>query len=553
MENTRKFTRNLMAKFPSWMKMAKDPMSVGAQFLDVFGVTLEEFKDEMDYVAKNFYIETADIEMVDIMYKIPLSKETILDFESQDIHATGLNENPEVFIKHKEGDSQEVSMVRRVRHLYHKDASLPVGLANRDDGYLYLRINMDSVEDKNNPFQYIEINEARHYTIEYHHVWNAFDEFGFLLGLNRLHLERNKDYKERILDVFRNPGSSTNKGIVNGVARELGINKESVKVTNLNESVYSEELVAPDGTPTKKMREYAKGINDNLKFAIDTLNLGEAYWQSIENNNLGIHFLPHIWDIDETLFETEEFQSGIGYGDDLKVNKPNIEESTIRDFRLNVSLIGYYEDFEEFFPEVSFQYKIYAKGKLLEDSYEEEPFKFTIQAAEDFEQKYSLTATQKFNYLHRVMFNDKKKFKDNNDIKFIHFGKSNDFLNNQKNPIQRLSMYLDTSDEYQSNKIPEMKVVWEGKDGNEYDFVYKTRDQWINPQSNNQGTRTSTIVTSGTYYDRENEVFELGRGNFNEEIRTTSDFMQGRYDTNFVTIQNGEIKLNFESINQIKK
>ena len=30
-----RFTENMMARFPSWMKMAKDPDSVGAQFLDV--------------------------------------------------------------------------------------------------------------------------------------------------------------------------------------------------------------------------------------------------------------------------------------------------------------------------------------------------------------------------------------------------------------------------------------------------------------------------------------------------------------------------------------
>ena len=87
------FTENMMAKFPSWMKMAKDTNSIGAQFLDVFGVTFDQLKQEMDDTIENFYIDTANVEMVDILYKIPLVTVDVDDFyDVDDVHIVGLLE-----------------------------------------------------------------------------------------------------------------------------------------------------------------------------------------------------------------------------------------------------------------------------------------------------------------------------------------------------------------------------------------------------------------------------------------------------------------------------
>lgn len=542
MENTRKFTRNLMTKFPSWMKMSKDPASVGAQFLDVFGITFEEFEEELNYISQNIYIGTADTDLIDILYRAPLTEDVVSDFETQFI---------DIVIKHHDGGIEKVNIVDRVRHLYSRKAKLPTGLINREDGYFYLRINREKILDPLDPIHYIQVNQARHYTVEHHHVWNAFDEFGFLLGLKRLPLESNELFKKRILDVFKNPGGSTQKGILNGLSRELGISKEELKVFSLNDTVHNKKLIRPDGSPTKKMQEYAKNINEKLKFTVDTLNLGEAYWESLEEENLGIYFLPHIWDIDSTIFKTEEFQSGIGFGDDLKVTKPILAESTYRDFQLNVSLVGYFEDYEEFFPEISFEYKIYAQGKILEHSYEEEEFKYTTVASEVFEQDYTVIASQEFGYLHEFLFDDPNNFKKTEDMQFINFGKSNEFLNNQTDNLQRLSLYLSTENDRQSNKIKNLKIDWLDTEGNEHSYIFDNRDKWLNPQVNAAGQPTSTPVTSGTYYNLDEEGLELGRGDFQEEMKTTSDFMRGNYQTNFTLIQDGKIKLNFENINQL--
>lgn len=543
MNTTRKFTRNLMAKLPSWMRMSKDPDSIGAQFLNVFGISYEEFEEEMNYVQNNFYIETADVEMVDILYKIPLKRETILDFENN-------NRIANATIVDSEGQERDLTISKTLRRFYSTNENLPLGFLSREDGYLYLRVDMSSIQDKENPFNRVEIFEASHYNVEYHHVWNAFDEFGYLLGLKRLPLEPNDSFKNRILDVFKNPGSSTREGIKNGLARELGLSRDELKIYKLDESAFQDELVKPDGSPTKRLRDYARRINQKLKFTVDTLNLGEAYWHSLEEENIGIYFLPHIWDIDSSLFETKEFQSGVGYGDDLKVNKPEVDEDTYRNFTMSVSLVGYYEDFEEFFPEIYFQYKIYAEGKILENSYKEEEFKYKIIATEEFDQQYSVRASQEFLYLEQFLFDTKSNFEDIPGTEYINFGKSNEFLNNQTDNLQRLNLYLNTSNPNNSNLVSNLNIEWEDTAGATHNYIFDTRDKWLNPQKNTSGQPMSTVITSSTYYNEEDGGLELGKGNFSEEIKTTSDFMRGRYDTNFILVKDGELKLNFENIKQ---
>lgn len=54
---------------------------------------------------------------------------------------------------------------------------------------------------------------------------NTFDFFGDIVKMSRLDGESNADYKQRIMDFFANPGSSTYFGIINNITRDLGLSK----------------------------------------------------------------------------------------------------------------------------------------------------------------------------------------------------------------------------------------------------------------------------------------------------------------------------------------
>lgn len=56
-----------------------------------------------------------------------------------------------------------------------------------------------------------------------HHIFNALDEHGVVLGLERLHEEHNAAYKRRLLDVMVHRAGSTYAGLLHGITRELGL------------------------------------------------------------------------------------------------------------------------------------------------------------------------------------------------------------------------------------------------------------------------------------------------------------------------------------------
>lgn len=533
------FTQNMMAKFPSWMKMAKDPDSIGAQFLDVFGLTFHAFEKEMNEIEENFYIETAHTDMIDILYKVPLASPVILDME--DIES--------VLIEQNNGNTQLVFDSINLRDFYQREVALPKFFADRASGYLYLRVDFTLIEDTEQPFKSIIVNGAPQYEVELHHVWNAFDEFGLLLGLQRLPYERNTAYKERLLDVFRKPASVTREGVKNGLARELGLETEEIQIVPFSTNTFNSELIKPDGTPTEKMTHYAKQINDNLKFTWDSMNFGEAYWFSVEQDNLGIDFLPHIWDVDASLFGTKAFQSGIGHGDDLKVTAPK-EESSAKEFKAFVSLMGYYEQSEDIFPEIAFQYKIYAKGKVLEQDYEEQSFRYTVQAAETFKQEYQVIGKQEFDYTIRTDFDNTNAFEAGNDRDKIKFGKSNDFLHTQTDTIFRLGMQLSTTTDTDSNRIPDLGVVWEDTAGAEHTFSFKTEDDFLIDKTNVSGNPLTNVVYTDVSYD-DIDGIGLGYGAFKKDIDTTIEWQQGSYTTETTLVRNGGVTLNLDRMARI--
>lgn len=57
---------------------------------------------------------------------------------------------------------------------------------------------------------------------KFHHIWNAFDDFGLILGIYRIPGETNESFKRRILDVTTNVASQKYPGVLFGAIRELG-------------------------------------------------------------------------------------------------------------------------------------------------------------------------------------------------------------------------------------------------------------------------------------------------------------------------------------------
>lgn len=218
-----KYTKQILEALPHWFKIRKESNdSIGARFLNICGLRLDEIRDVMKYAYEQCYIDTADIDQADFCYKafIPMPHRAE---DINAVHATSTLLNRASSLKAFFGIDIEYL---KNKPLYTSDTYY----LDEERNIIYVRkkYNADAIHDNGK----IDISFKNGFTEVYdlmpHQIWNYFDEFGALLSCPRIPEESNVEYKERILDVFENPAGASLPGLINGIARELAIRKKII-------------------------------------------------------------------------------------------------------------------------------------------------------------------------------------------------------------------------------------------------------------------------------------------------------------------------------------
>lgn len=522
-------TKQMQAMLPQWMKMAKDPNSNGAKFLDVFGLEFKDLEDYLDKILTDQYIGTADVGQVDVIYKIPAALPVILNIE-------------ELGLVHLQTDTEVLSLpvMSTLRRFYSNDRH--VAILDKAEGYVYVRLMPDYLDEADiyKPFNYMDIQGTIHYEYSLHHVWNPFDEFGLLLGVERLFGERNAGYKERILDVFRKPGNSTREGLTNAISRELGVENADIEVNEFASYAFRESLLDETGRPTRQFMDYVQRVNDVFGFTWDNMAWGEAYWRSVEESNIGIDYLPHIWDPSMEGWRMTDFQSGIGDGDDLKVEAPR-EEPNRRKFKYKVGLRGRNSGLERMDPEISFKYKIVAKGKILDQEYRPEVYRYTVVASEVIKLNYLIRATKDYYYKTVVDFNPSTsgyQFDDpsNPSIEIVK-GTTNLSQTNPSKAFYRVNTYFSTRSKTDTPMISEFVIKWRDTAGTKHDFTLTSQEDFTR---NDAYVDTDFIDMLATVDGK----LELGYGDFYYMMDTYGSLREGTHTQTVEIKRSGSIHLN---------
>lgn len=232
------YSERLRAMFPTWSAIRKDPESVGAQFLSAVGINLDEVEWMLGYAYEQVYIQTADVTHIDLVYKarIPNSLTPNMNYRIQGGSHVLIQEVSELsFIEGIKSGGAHASLQHDIScYVDFEKKSVYVKQAfGKSDAYpngcLTLTVYNEQFPDEEPVFEQLPLT--------YSPVWNFFDEFGLLMGVSRLEGERNAPYKERILDVFRRPSSAAKTGLINGIARGLGL------IRQLNWKDSSRELI----------------------------------------------------------------------------------------------------------------------------------------------------------------------------------------------------------------------------------------------------------------------------------------------------------------------
>ena len=220
--NFAKHTEDILDMLPYWFKIRKkSENSIGARYLNIAGLELDDARYALDWAYDQCYIESADINQADFCYKaiLPMSRKlsevtqvralnTIL-YEAETLKDFfGINRHGIADVNLHSFESFFLDIKRNIIYVRKK---FNIDALN-DNGKIALVFNDDTA----NPITFPLVP---------HQVWNYFDELGALMSCPRLPEEPNIEYKERIMDVFKNYANASRDGVANGIARELSMRR----------------------------------------------------------------------------------------------------------------------------------------------------------------------------------------------------------------------------------------------------------------------------------------------------------------------------------------
>lgn len=215
------YTKKILDALPHWFKMRKGSAdSIGARFLNIIGLKLDDMRFVLDYAYQQCYIDTIDIDQVDFCYKaiVPMPLR-VSDITKVTAYGTGLKKAKNL----KEFFGIDQNIQNKNLHQFE------TWFADEKRNIIYVRdkFNVDALYS-NGYIEFTIKDEVYKQELIPHHVWNFFDEFGLLLSCPRIFEEPNIEYKKRIEDVFKNPSNASRDGLINGIGRELALRRNLV-------------------------------------------------------------------------------------------------------------------------------------------------------------------------------------------------------------------------------------------------------------------------------------------------------------------------------------
>ena len=305
-------TKDILKKFPSWTKIYEDslddatpslavPESFAGKFVNaLIGDNLDKIESLIDYFNLSKSISGASTDQITWIYSTNNSPELVTSVIGDNISLSPISQYSD-FISH-----------------------------NVDD-YVYFYSIGDRTVFTLRPFQELKVNNIAYEQNETL-VFNMFDEFGARVGLPRLKMEGNENYKKRILDVYINKPAPDLESFKKTVRRELdlwralGSTPDSYFggatpiVYEMSDLEKQEKYFDKNGNPTEKFIEFVNILNKQYPTNWGFVQWSELIWDYAGKFSEGISKVPFVYD--ETFFEAtpKYYQPGVGDLSDLKLS-----------------------------------------------------------------------------------------------------------------------------------------------------------------------------------------------------------------------------------------
>jgi hypothetical protein len=310
--------KNILARFPSWMKMYEDsmdqatpelyvPQTVAGKFVNALIADYpEDFERQKDIFGLDKSISTADTTQLSWIYSttdVPPSHISVMGEDN--IRLSRLSNIEDLY------DSRENDLC-----YYHNPVDREIFTVK-----LFQYLTIDGVIYNQNPLL----------------RWNWFDEFGSRVGLKRLYLETNDNFRLRILDVYRNlPGVSSDSFKLT-LRRELdlwsaygstpdsdylGATPEIMEIQDIENST---PYFSFAGNPQREFKDFVKNLNEKYPVNWGYVKWNNGFWDYAGENQTGVGRVKASYDDSASPFGNY-YQAGVGdYNDALIMIKEPIE------------------------------------------------------------------------------------------------------------------------------------------------------------------------------------------------------------------------------------
>lgn len=341
--------RNVLSKFPSWTKMYSDsleratpetatPISEAGKIVSaIFNDTIDDIDTLIDSLNFDLYISSVDTREIAWLYV-----------------CTPVDPG---FIK-VTGDGIELGRVNSYEDL------IKSNIVDYSFYYDFLSRSLYTLR----PFTDLYVDQVKTDQIVTQN-FNSFDEFGLRVGLTRLYLESNTNFRKRILDVYSNPPAVNAIGLKQTLRRELdiwraygatpdssylGATPEIMEISDIQSSSPYFDI---DGNALPAMYSFVEEMNQRFPSNIGYARWLQTYWDYAGNKQEGVSSIPQKTDISGP--QNENYQSGVGDFDDAKVTLELLDRQTAEKY-FSFKVSGLKSDSTELaYEPISFYYDAY--------------------------------------------------------------------------------------------------------------------------------------------------------------------------------------------------
>jgi hypothetical protein len=341
--------KNAIKKFPSWTSIYSDsadqatpslyvPQSSGAKLINsLVQESLDSFEARIDDHYLDSFISGADENILDwawASYNVPANVIRVV------------------------GDGVTLARVGSFDDFYN--------LSKDDYAYYYNVLDRQILTNRKFDTLFIDVSVYSQSPVL---IYNQFDEFGARVGLPRLYLENNSNYKLRILDVYTNPPGVNDLNLKLTLRRELDIwraygatpNSDfegaTPEILEISDIENSDTYFLPNGKPLRPFIDLVEDLNRRYPANIGYVSWDDGMWDYAGILGEGVSRIPATYDTDTIL--GEYFSAGVGDFSDAEFST---EVESVDDIAFNLVLRAYGQKKigeEDIYSSISIPYQYY--------------------------------------------------------------------------------------------------------------------------------------------------------------------------------------------------